>query len=90
MDDCDDELPELIDSPTAFDRVEAEGGHEYRGRTGGELGELRLYRLGDRQLTWLASYGRHYPRLRMRVWLDARNGELIAKQEDPAPPPSPP
>jgi len=87
---ADDELPELIDSPTAFDRVEAEGGHGYRARTRGELGELRLYGLTDGQLSWLASYGRHYPRLGMRVWLNARDGELIAKQEDPAPPPSPP
>jgi hypothetical protein len=85
-----DEPPELIDSAAVLERVGVHGGREYRKRTGGELGELRLYGSEDERLTWVASYGRHYPRIGMRICFDARTGEIIANQEDPEPPPAPP
>jgi len=85
-----DEFPDLIDSPTILENVEAHGGREFRERTGGDLGELRLYGgFHDERIAWVASYGRRYPRIGMRIWLDARSGEIIGHEEDPEAPSAP-
>ena len=85
----DDEPTAVLDSDAALERAELAGGAEFRTRTDGRLGELRLHGWNaDRLLTWVASYGRRDPRpfSGLTVWLNAGTGELLGKQEPPDPP----
>jgi hypothetical protein len=59
--------PPLLDSPAAFERIEDGGGREFRHRTGGALGELHLHGRDDEGWTWVGTYGRRYPRARLRI-----------------------
>jgi hypothetical protein len=87
----DDEPTAVLDSDAALERAELAGGAEFRSRTDGTLGELRLHGWNaQRILTWVASYGRRDPRpfAALTLWLNALTGELIGKQEPPDPPAS--
>jgi hypothetical protein len=85
----EEEPASVLDSDVAIERAELAGGAEFRSRTDGRLGDLRLHGWnGERMLTWVASYGRRDPRplAGLTIWLNAATGELIGKQEPPDPP----
>lgn len=87
----EDEPAAILDSDAALERAELAGGAEFRSRTDGRLGELRLHGWNaERMLTWVASYGRRDPRpiAGLTIWLNAVTGDLIGKQEPPDPPAS--
>jgi hypothetical protein len=55
----DDDPVGVLDSDAALDRAELAGGAEFRTRTNGTLGELRLHGWNaENLLTWVVSYGR--------------------------------